>query len=79
MSLPAPAQPFGAQFCIAVVELVLLNLPVMSVDIVIGRTLACCLHPAAAWRRVSASGRALIVGTYFAASYLAVLALLLTR
>jgi hypothetical protein len=79
MGLPAPAQPFHAQFCLAVVELVLLNQPVMSVDIVIGRTLACCLHPAAAWRRVSASGRALIVGTYFAASYLAVLAVLMAR
>jgi hypothetical protein len=60
-------------------ELLLLNSAVMSVDIVIGRTLACCLHPAAAWRRVSGSGRALIVGAYFAASYLAVLAVLLSR
>jgi hypothetical protein len=51
----------------------------VSVDIVIGRTLACCVHPSAAWRQVSASGRALIVGTYFAVSYLAVLAVLLAR
>ena len=51
----------------------------MSADIVIGRTLACCAHPAAAWRRLPASGRALIVGTYFAFSYLTVLAVLLTR
>ena len=51
----------------------------MSVDIVIGRTLACCVHPRAAWHRLSRSGRALIVGTYFAASYVAVLAVLLAR
>ena len=51
----------------------------MSADIVIGRTLACCVHPSAAWRRLSGSGRAVIVGTYFAASYLAVLAVLLAR
>jgi hypothetical protein len=51
----------------------------MSADIVIGRTLACCVHPSAAWRRLSGSGRALIVGTYFAASYLAVLAVLLAK
>jgi hypothetical protein len=51
----------------------------MSADVVIGRTLACCVHPAAAWRRVSASGRALIVGAYFVVSYLGVLALLLSR
>ena len=51
----------------------------MTPDIVIGRTLACCAHPAAAWRRMSGSGRALIVGTYFAASYLAVLTVLFAR
>jgi hypothetical protein len=51
----------------------------MSVDIVIGRTLACCVHPAAAWRRLSASGRVLIVAMYFAISYIGVLALLLSR
>src|SRR5215208_846913 len=51
----------------------------MDVDNVIGRTLAICAHPVAAWRRVSPSGRAVIVGTYFTASYLAVLTLLLAR
>jgi hypothetical protein len=57
----------------------LLKSVAMSVDIVIGRTLACCVHPRAAWHRLSRSGRALIVGTYFAASYVAVLAVLLAR
>ena|SRR5882672_7523269 len=61
------------------VELYLLSRNRMSADIVIGRTLACCLHPAAAWRRLSASGKALIVGTYFVAGYLAVLVLLFAR
>jgi hypothetical protein len=51
----------------------------VTADVVIGRTLACCVHPAAAWRRLPAAGRALIVGTYFAASYVGVLAVLLTR
>ncbi len=51
----------------------------MSADMVIGRTLACCLHPAAAWRRVSKSGKALIVGAYFVVAYLGVLAALLAK
>jgi hypothetical protein len=61
------------------VEPLLFKSVAMSVDIVIGRTLACCVHPSAAWRRLSRSGRALIVGTYFTASYVAVLAVLLAR
>jgi hypothetical protein len=51
----------------------------MTADLVIGRTLACCLHPAAAWRRVSKSGKALIVSTYFVVAYLAALVVLLAR
>ena len=51
----------------------------VTADVVIGRTLACCLHPAAAWRRVSKSGKALIIGAYFVVGYLGVLAALLTR
>jgi hypothetical protein len=51
----------------------------MNADVVIGRTLACCLHPAAAWRRVSGSGKALIVGTYFVIGYLGVLAVLFAK
>ena len=51
----------------------------MNADVVIGRTLACCLHPAAAWRRVSGSGKALIVGTYFVIAYLGVLVALLAN
>jgi hypothetical protein len=51
----------------------------MNADVVIGRTLACCLHPSVAWRRVSGSGKALIVGTYFVVGYLGVLAVLLAK
>jgi hypothetical protein len=51
----------------------------MSADVVIGRTLACCVHPAAAWRRVSKSGKALIVGAYFLLAYLGVLAVLIAK
>jgi hypothetical protein len=51
----------------------------MSPDIVIGRTLACCVHPSAAWRRLPGSGRAMVVGSYFAASYLTVLIVLFAR
>ena len=65
--------------CVRELELLLLPATVMTADIVIGRTLACCVHPSAAWRRLSASGRALIVGTYFAAAYVAVLVVLLAR
>jgi hypothetical protein len=49
----------------------------VPVDVVIGRTLACCAHPAAAWRRLPASGRVLLVAAYVSASYVTVLSLLL--
>jgi hypothetical protein len=61
------------------VEFNLLSDTTMTADVVIGRTLACCAHPAAAWRRVSTSGKALIVGAYFLIGYLAVMLVLLTR
>lgn len=51
----------------------------MTADIVIGRTLACCANPAAAWRRLSASGKALIVGAYFLVGYIGVLLVLLAK
>jgi hypothetical protein len=52
---------------------------IMTADVVIGRMLACCVHPAAAWRRLPTSGRAMVFGTYFAASYLGVLTVLLAK
>jgi len=51
----------------------------MTADVVIGRTLACCAHPAAAWRRLSGPGRALIVVAYFVVSYLGALVVLFSR
>jgi hypothetical protein len=48
----------------------------MTADVVIGRTLACCAHPAAAWRRLSSSGKAVIVAAYFVVGYVAVLLVL---
>jgi len=43
----------------------------------LGRSLAFCCHPAAAWRVLSPSGRGLVVSAWFGASYLAVLVLLI--
>ena len=51
----------------------------MTADVVIGRMLACCVHPAAAWRRLPASGRAMVIVTYFAASYVGVLTVLFAK
>lgn len=48
-----------------------------SVAIVVGRTLAACLHPFAAWRLFSTSWRSLIVTAYAAAGYVIVLSVLL--
>ena len=49
----------------------------MTMDMALGWWLACTVHPQAAWRRLRPKGRALLVGTYFAAGYLAALTLLL--
>jgi hypothetical protein len=49
----------------------------MSVDIVIGRALAFCVHPRAAWRILPTSGRAFVVAAYACAGYVACLAALM--
>jgi hypothetical protein len=49
----------------------------MSVELLIGRGLAFCVHPAAAWRVLSAPGRAFVVAAYAGAAYVAVLGVLL--
>ena len=51
----------------------------MPIEIIMGRTVAYCLRPAAAWRHASLRGRAAIVGAYAAGSYAAVLTALLWR
>lgn len=49
----------------------------MTLDVMIGRALAFCVHPFAAWTRLSGGGRALLVGAYAAASYALVLGALI--
>ncbi len=46
-------------------------------EVLIGRTLAMCAHPYAAWRLQSAKGRALVLCAYAATSYVIVLGALL--
>jgi hypothetical protein len=49
----------------------------MTVDVRLGRWLAFCVYPSAAWRLLPNRGRALLIGAYFAGAYALVLALLL--
>jgi len=52
----------------------------MSFDLLLGRGLAWCVHPLAAWRVLSTPGRTFVVAAYAGAAYVAVLsALLLTK
>jgi hypothetical protein len=46
-------------------------------EIVIGRGLAFCAHPAIAWRRLPPAGKALLLAAYAGASYISVLTVLL--
>lgn len=50
----------------------------MSVEVAVGRWLACAVHPEAAWRKSRTRVRALLVATYLGAGYLATLIVLLT-
>lgn len=43
----------------------------------LGRCLAYCAYPTAAWRRLSKAGRVLLMAAYFGMSYLLTLATLL--
>jgi hypothetical protein len=49
----------------------------MNIDLLIGRGLAFCVHPRAAWRVLSTPGRAFVVAAYAGAGYVAVLGVLL--
>lgn len=49
----------------------------MAPDIALGRWLAFCAHPTAAWRLLPLHGRLLLAASYAGASYLVSLALLL--
>jgi hypothetical protein len=49
----------------------------MNWELLLGRSLAFCAHPAIAWRISSRPGRAALIGAYFAASYVTVLVALM--
>jgi hypothetical protein len=49
----------------------------MGIDLLIGRGLAFCVHPRAAWRVLSTPGRAFVVAAYAGAGYVAVLGALM--
>ena len=49
----------------------------MDWNVLVGRSLAFCVHPFAAWPRLDLRGRALLVGAYAAFGYATVLAALL--
>ena len=51
---------------------------IMSVEVALGRWMACAVHPEAAWRKSRARERALLVFTYAGAGYLATLIVLIT-
>ena len=72
----AVAQPLGLPDP-GLLELFLLTLATVTFEVLVGRSAAFCLHPFAAWRRLPATGRVLLVGAYFGGSYVAVLAGLL--
>jgi hypothetical protein len=57
-------------------ESFLLTARPVTLDLLLGRSLAFCVHPSAAWRRLPRSGRLLLAGAYFSASYLTVLTVL---
>ena len=49
----------------------------MPIELLLGRSAAMCVHPFAAWLRLTVRGRTLLVSAYFGASYAIVLAILL--
>jgi hypothetical protein len=49
----------------------------MSVDVLIGRSLALCLHPMLAWRFLSPVSRGVLITFYFVLGYLGGLVILL--
>ena len=49
----------------------------MPFEILIGRGLACCLHPQAAWRMLTRTGRAFVICAYATGGFVATLAALM--
>jgi hypothetical protein len=48
----------------------------VALELLLGRSLAFCVHPVAAWSRLDTMGRTFLVAAYGAASYAVVLAAL---
>jgi len=51
-------------------------IPHSGVEVALGRALAMCVHPYAAWRRLSMSGRSLMVAAYVGIGYVGTLMVL---
>jgi hypothetical protein len=66
-----------AKFLLTRGAMTLLPSKSLAFEIAMGRWMALCVHPVCAWRLRSASARAVVVTSYFAASYLGVLTTLL--
>jgi hypothetical protein len=49
----------------------------VRIELLIGRALAYCAHPHAAWRRLTPHGRVLLVAAYFGGGYTAVMVALI--
>jgi hypothetical protein len=49
----------------------------MTLETALGRWMACAAHPLIAWRVLPATGRALLIGTYFGLGYAGALVVLL--
>jgi hypothetical protein len=60
----------------APLAILLLRRRMMAIEILLGRGLALCFNPTAAWRVLSRRGRAFVVGAYAGAGFLATLTLL---
>jgi hypothetical protein len=69
-----------ANFLLARGVMTLLPSKSLAFEIAMGRWMALCCHPVCAWRLHSTPARAVVVTSYFAATYLGVLtSLLLSR
>ena len=53
------------------------NRPSNRCEVLIGQSLAACVHPLAAWRSTARAFRVLLLAGYFAAGYAAVLTTML--
>jgi hypothetical protein len=73
---PGPTAHFWRVYESAPLAILLLRRRTMAIEILLGRGLALCFNPTAAWRVLSRRGRALVVGAYAGAGFLATLTIL---